>query len=167
MVIKPDSASLSTGPVTIRMPMPGALVRASARVTDVIPGPLPTVTLERFEHVEKCERRRYPRLYEPVAVRLKSVSRDLSDRTLAATNISGRGILLGWPGVPEVVLGERLQMTICLETGVCIPVAGEVVRIERYRSAVRFTDAAQEDLDALVGYVFRRDAERRKDRMEE
>lgn len=160
LVVQPDQALPPLGDAVIRMATHKSLLRANARISVCSSRPTTTVVLDRFERPERCERRRHPRLHEPVTVTIQPRTPTEVERSVPAVNISGQGALLGWPDGPQAVLGELLDLTICLDPDWCVRAVAEVIRVNKHQTAVRFQQISPEDQDAIVGHIFRREAER-------
>lgn len=148
------------GRAKVRIPLGEALISATVRVTFPDVNTPNAVLLDHFAAVSTMERRSSVRLHEPVRTCVKPDSNESGYRILPALNISARGVLIGWPESPDVVLGEHVEIVVTLDN-VTLPLRGEVVRVDGERTAIRFEELPERAHDAIVSYVFRREHERK------
>jgi hypothetical protein len=160
LIVSPEDTPPPAGRVLLRFPMEGLMVQASARLTELPGREDAAVLLDSFANVQRLERRATHRLDEPVRVRVQAGEEHSEARVLPAVNISERGLLLGWPEQPGVVLGEQVKMGIALGRE-SIEATGEVVRTDDCHSAIKFVEITLDARDHITSYVFRRERERR------
>jgi hypothetical protein len=142
--------------VMVRAPVKDALFQASARVSPDERA-ANVVNLQAFTNMLCTERRGFARLDEPVPARVFRDSDDGAYHQIAAVNLGANGLLLGWEEAPDVALGERICLRVTLDDAI-VAAAGEVVRLDGCRTAVRFTDISDRDQDRIASYIFRQEA---------
>jgi hypothetical protein len=141
--------------VRIRINLQDALLIATARLHSPIEIESPVVRLDEFAGLSKAQRRGSERLPEPVRVVVKADGANGTDRVLPAVNLSGRGLLLGWPDRPKVSLGEVLTLALSLDEAIA-QVTGTVVRVDDYHTAIRFPELPETVAAAIADYIARR-----------
>lgn len=160
VVARLESQFTQSGRARVRIPLAEALVCATVRVSFPDIADRALVSLDRFSGLHTVERRSSVRLDEPVRTCVKADASESGYRILPALNVSARGVLIGWPGEPDLALGEHVEVVLTLDS-VALPLRGEVVRVNGEQTAIKFEGVTDGCRDAIVAYIFRRDRRRK------